>query len=162
FHFIISSLAQAEEIPQYAERWGVRSYKLYMGGYAPGNPIGLVAVDDGVFYRSMELIRDLGPYAYCMVHAENQGLYMLLTPRAHDRRRAPRIAGARHREGQPAPPERCRTRAPVGRDRARRSRPHRHRPRADPQDWRDGVGGAAGIRRPRDTSARARHVRAAA
>ena len=83
FHFIISSLAQAEEIPQYAERWGVRSYKLYMGGYAPGNPIGLVAVDDGVFFRSMELIRELGPYAYCMVHAENQGLYLFLNDRAH-------------------------------------------------------------------------------
>src|SRR2546428_7956691 len=83
FHFIISSLAQAEEIPQYASRWGVRSFKLYMGGYAPGNPIGLVAVDDGVFFRAMELIRELGPYAYCMVHAENQGLYLFLTERAH-------------------------------------------------------------------------------
>lgn len=84
FHFIISSLEQAEGIPSYAERWGVRSYKLYMGGYAPGNPIGLVAVDDGVFFRSMELIRGLGPYAYCMCHAENQGLYLLMNARAHD------------------------------------------------------------------------------
>jgi dihydroorotase-like cyclic amidohydrolase len=31
----------------------------------------------------MELIRELGPYAYCMVHAENQGLYMFLNERAH-------------------------------------------------------------------------------
>ena len=84
FHFIISSLEQAEGIPQYAERWGVRSYKLYMGGYAPGNPIGLVAVDDGVFYRAMELVRELGPYAYVMCHAENQGLYLLMNRRAHD------------------------------------------------------------------------------
>jgi len=82
FHFIISSHAQADEIPQYAERWGVRTYKLYMGGYAPGNPIGLVAVDDGVLFAAMERIRELGPYAYCMVHAENQGLYLLLTERA--------------------------------------------------------------------------------
>lgn len=81
FHFIISSLAQADEIPEYARRWGVRSFKLYMGGYAPGNPIGLVAVDDGVLYAAMERIRELGPYAYCMVHAENQGLYLLLTDR---------------------------------------------------------------------------------
>ena len=81
FHFIISSLAQADEIPEYARRWGVRSFKLYMGGYAPGNPIGLVAVDDGVIYAAMERIRELGPYAYCMVHAENQGLYLLLTDR---------------------------------------------------------------------------------
>ena len=84
FHFIIGSLEQAEGIPEYAKRWGVRSYKLYMGGYAPGNPIGLVAVDDGVFYRAMELIRELGPYAYCMCHAENQGLYLLMNERAHE------------------------------------------------------------------------------
>jgi len=84
FHFIIGGLEQAEGIPQYAERWGVRSYKLYMGGYAPGNPIGLVAVDDGVFWRSMELVRELGLYAYCMCHAENQGLYLLMNARAHD------------------------------------------------------------------------------
>jgi dihydroorotase-like cyclic amidohydrolase len=84
FHFIISSLEQAEGIPEYAARWGVRTYKLYMGGYAPGNPIGLVAVDDGVFFRSMELIRELGPYAYCMCHAENQGLYLLMNQRAHE------------------------------------------------------------------------------
>jgi len=84
FHFIISSLEQAEGIPEYAERWGVRSYKLYMGGYAPGNPIGLVAVDDGVFYRAMELVRALGAHAYVMCHAENQGLYLLMNRRAHD------------------------------------------------------------------------------
>lgn len=84
FHFIISSLEQAEGIPEYAKRWGVRSYKLYMGGYAPGNPIGLVPVDDGVFWRSMELVRELGPYAYVMCHAENQGLYMLQNHRAHE------------------------------------------------------------------------------
>ena len=83
FHFIISSLEQAEGIPEYSARWGVRSFKLYMGGYAPGNPIGLVPVDDGVLFRAMELIRELGPYAYCMVHAENQGLYLFLNDRAH-------------------------------------------------------------------------------
>lgn len=87
FHFIISSLAQAEEIPEYARRWGVRSFKLYMGGYAPGNPIGLVAVDDGVLYAAMERIRELGPFACCMVHAENQGLYLLLTDREKHRGR---------------------------------------------------------------------------
>jgi dihydroorotase-like cyclic amidohydrolase len=81
FHFIISTLEQANEIPVYAERFGVRSYKLYMGGYAVGNPIGLVAVDDGVIFRAMEHVRGLGDHAYVMVHAENQGLYLLLTER---------------------------------------------------------------------------------
>jgi dihydroorotase-like cyclic amidohydrolase len=83
FHFIISSAEQADGIPEYAKRWGVRSYKLYMGGYAPGNPIGLVPVGDDVFVRSMEHIKGLGDYAYCMCHAENQDLYMLWNERAH-------------------------------------------------------------------------------
>ena len=81
FHLIISSLEQANEIPEYHRRFGIRSFKLYMGGYAPGNVIGLVALDDGVIWTAMEHIRELGPHAYCMVHAENQGLYLLLTDR---------------------------------------------------------------------------------
>lgn len=83
FHLIVSSFEQVEEIPECAKRFGVRSYKLYMGGYAPGNPIGLVSVTDDVIWSAMEKIRALGPYAYCMVHAENYPLYHLLTDRSH-------------------------------------------------------------------------------
>jgi dihydroorotase-like cyclic amidohydrolase len=50
-----------------------------MGGYEPGNPIGLVTVTDAVLFRAMELIRELGPHAYCMVHCEDDSLVSYLT-----------------------------------------------------------------------------------
>src|SRR5581483_7205284 len=83
-------------------------------------------------------------------------------PRAHDRRRAPCGPGSRDREGEPAAARRARARATLDRDRTRRHRSHRHRPRPDPEDRGDGLGGAAGIRGPRDDAARARDLRAAA
>lgn len=79
FHFILDGMAQVEEIPQYHEQFGVSSYKFYMGGYEPGNPIGLVTVTDAVLYRAMELIRELGPHAFCMVHCEDDSLVSYLT-----------------------------------------------------------------------------------
>jgi dihydroorotase-like cyclic amidohydrolase len=79
FHFIISTMEQVEEIPRYAKEFGVTSFKFYMGGYEPGNPIGLVSVNDAVLYAAMEKIRDLGPYAWCMVHCEDDSLVCHLT-----------------------------------------------------------------------------------
>ncbi|TDC62793.1 amidohydrolase [Actinomadura sp. GC306] len=79
FHFILNSMAQIEEIPQYAERFGVRSFKFYMGGYPEGNPIGLVTVSDADLYEAMARIRGLGPYARCMVHCEDDALVEHLT-----------------------------------------------------------------------------------
>lgn len=79
FHFIISTMEQVEEIPRYAEEFGVTSFKFYMGGYEPGNPIGLVSVNDAVLYAAMEKIRELGPYAWCMVHCEDDSLVCHLT-----------------------------------------------------------------------------------
>lgn len=82
FHFILNSMAQIEEIPQYAERFGVRSFKFYMGGYSKGNPIGLVTVSDADLYEAMARIRELGPYARCMVHCEDDALVEHLTAKA--------------------------------------------------------------------------------
>lgn len=79
FHFIISTMDQVEEIPRYAEEFGVTSFKFYMGGYEPGNPIGLVTVSDAVLYAAMEKIRELGSYAWCMVHCEDDSLVCHLT-----------------------------------------------------------------------------------
>lgn len=79
FHFIIGTMAQVEEIPKYAAEFGVTSYKFYMGGYEPGNPIGLVTVNDAVLYAAMERIRELGPYGWCMVHCEDDSLVSHLT-----------------------------------------------------------------------------------
>src|SRR5262249_31975710 len=66
FHFILSNMSQVEEIPDYVREFGVPSFKFYMGGYEPGNPIGLVSVNDAVLFRAMELVREIGPYAYVM------------------------------------------------------------------------------------------------
>ena len=84
FHFIVSGLEQALKIPDYARKYDVTSFKFYMGGYAPGNPIGIVTADDGVLYAAMERIRGLGPHAYCMVHCEDQALLTLLTQRVKE------------------------------------------------------------------------------
>ncbi|WP_283138320.1 dihydroorotase [Rhizohabitans arisaemae] len=79
FHFIIATMEQVEEIPKYAEEFGVTSFKFYMGGYEPGNPIGLVTVNDALLYVAMERIRELGPYGWCMVHCEDDSLVSHLT-----------------------------------------------------------------------------------
>ncbi len=79
FHFILDSMAQIEEIPVYAQRFGVVTYKFYMGGYPAGNPIGLVTVSDADLYEAMARIRELGPYARCMVHCEDDSLVAHLT-----------------------------------------------------------------------------------
>ena len=82
FHFILDGMEQTELIPRYAGAWGVTSFKFYMGGYSPGNRIGLVTVSDAVLYRAMQLIRDLGPHGYCMVHCEDDSLVAFLTEKA--------------------------------------------------------------------------------
>ncbi|MGY1741365.1 MULTISPECIES: dihydroorotase [unclassified Blastococcus] len=79
FHFILNNMEQVYEIPDYAREFGVVSFKFYMGGYSKGNPIGLVSVDDAILYEAMARIRDLGPYAWCMVHAEDHALVEHLT-----------------------------------------------------------------------------------
>ena len=79
FHFILDGFEQVEEIPRYHDEFGISSFKFYMGGYEPGNPIGLVTVTDAVLFRAMELIRELGPHGYCMVHCEDDSLVSYLT-----------------------------------------------------------------------------------
>jgi dihydroorotase-like cyclic amidohydrolase len=81
WHFILDSMDQVEEIPEYARQLGVTSFKFYMGGYEPGNPIGLVTVNDAILFRAMELVRDLGPHGYVMVHCEDDSLVSFLTKR---------------------------------------------------------------------------------
>jgi dihydroorotase-like cyclic amidohydrolase len=85
WHFILSNPHQIDEIPLCAERFGVTTYKFYLGGYEPGNPIGLVTINDGMLYSAMEHIRELGPYAYAMVHCEDDSLVSTLTARVRER-----------------------------------------------------------------------------
>lgn len=79
FHFILDGMEQVQQIPRYFEEFGISSFKFYMGGYEPGNPIGLVTVTDAVLFVAMEHIRNLGPYGYCMVHCEDDSLVSHLT-----------------------------------------------------------------------------------
>ena len=79
FHFIVSGMEQSKDIPSFSERFDIKTFKYYMGGYAPGNPIGIVTADDGVLYAGMERIRHLGDYSFCMVHAEDHPLVELFT-----------------------------------------------------------------------------------
>lgn len=79
FHFIVSGLDQAREITEFSARFDIRTFKFYMGGYSEGNAIGIVTADDGVLYAGMERIRNLGPYNFCMVHAENHHLVEMFT-----------------------------------------------------------------------------------
>ena len=82
YHFILGGMEQVQLIPEYAALYGVTTYKFYMGGYPPGNPIGLITVDDATLFRAMEHIRGLGPYARCMVHCEDDSLVIHLTAKA--------------------------------------------------------------------------------
>ena len=79
FHFIVSGLEQSKDIPSFSYRFNIKTFKFYMGGYAPGNPIGIVTADDGVLYAGMERIRNLGDFSFCMVHAEDHPLVELFT-----------------------------------------------------------------------------------
>ena len=79
FHFIVSGMEQSKDILNFSDRFGIKTFKYYMGGYEPGNPIGIVTADDGVLYAGMERIRHLGDYSFCMVHAEDHPLVELFT-----------------------------------------------------------------------------------
>jgi len=79
FHFIVSGLDQAKAIAEVSNRFGIKTFKFYMGGYSPGNPVGIVTADDGVLYTGMERIRHLGDFAFCMVHAEDHAMVELFT-----------------------------------------------------------------------------------
>jgi len=79
FHFIVSGLGQAKDIENFSSKFDIVTFKFYMGGYSEGNPIGIMTADDGVLYAGMERIRNLGPYNYCMVHAEDHALVEMFT-----------------------------------------------------------------------------------
>jgi dihydroorotase-like cyclic amidohydrolase len=79
FHFIVSGLGQAKDIENFSKKFEIATFKFYMGGYSEGNPIGIVTADDGVLYAGMERIRNLGPYNFCMVHAEDNALVEMFT-----------------------------------------------------------------------------------
>jgi len=77
--FMLETDAQAEEIPLYAEKWGVTSHKLYLQSMRPeldkywgGRRAGLGhGFDDGTVYLAMERTAQIGPPAIMSAHMEN-------------------------------------------------------------------------------------------
>jgi dihydroorotase-like cyclic amidohydrolase len=61
---------QAEAIPEYAEAYGVRSFKFFMSGFPGICP----AVDDAILLRGFQQVARVGPDAVACVHAENGSL----------------------------------------------------------------------------------------
>ncbi len=69
-HLPIFTHRQLQEIPIYAARYGITSFKAYMCGIP-----GLIpAVDDAFLFDIMEAVAALGPGAILCIHAENEEL----------------------------------------------------------------------------------------
>lgn len=83
-HLVILNRRQLEELPVYASRYGVRSFKTYMCGIP-----GLIPeVEDDFLVDVMEAVASLGTDAVLNVHAENHRLVRRATERM--KRAAPR------------------------------------------------------------------------
>lgn len=75
FHLAIMTPEQQQEIPAYAEEFGITSYKMYMSGIP-----GLIPdVDDGFMLQTLERVAGMGDKALACVHAENPHLIRVAT-----------------------------------------------------------------------------------
>jgi dihydroorotase-like cyclic amidohydrolase len=74
FHFGVQSMQHIEEMGEYADRYGVRSHKMYFG-YGQGNPLGIEGAHDGWLWDALRKLRDI-PGGWLCIHAEN---YHVLT-----------------------------------------------------------------------------------
>ena len=100
FHPQIFTEEQIEEIPGYAEQYGIRSFKFYMSGMP-----GIVkSVTDDVLLHGFRTVASLGPDAVACVHCETGALIDARAQRTEDaqaRRHAEGLGGcaSRHRRG---------------------------------------------------------------
>jgi dihydropyrimidinase len=80
FHPVIGLDAHIAQIPELVAR-GVASFKHYNLVYNNdrGRQLGIYPCDDELLYRSFEAIRDAGPHAVAMVHAEDGPIINYLT-----------------------------------------------------------------------------------
>jgi dihydropyrimidinase/dihydroorotase len=85
---ILANDAQAEEIPEYAEKFGITSFKYYLhmmrpenSGCLSQNRMGFFGFDDGTVYRGMEHVARLGPPGIVSLHCENWGIVRVLEER---------------------------------------------------------------------------------
>ena len=70
FHPQIFTEQQIEEIPGYAEQYGIRSFKFYMSGM----PGVVKSVTDDVLLQGFRTVASLGPDAVACVHCETGAL----------------------------------------------------------------------------------------
>ena len=85
---ILANDGQAEEIPEYAEKFGITSFKYYLHMMRPENSgwlsqkrMGFFGFDDGTVYRGMEHVAKLGPPGIVSLHCENWGIVRVLEER---------------------------------------------------------------------------------
>lgn len=85
---ILANDGQAEEIPEYAEKFGITSFKYYLHMMRPENSgwlsqkrMGFFGFDDGTVYRGMEHVARLGPPCIVSLHCENWGIVRVLEER---------------------------------------------------------------------------------
>ncbi len=78
FTYMIETDQHAEEIPEYAEEWGVTSFKLYLHcqqtddeSWASRRAGMAHGFDDGMVYVAMENTSELGPPGVVSIHPEN-------------------------------------------------------------------------------------------
>jgi len=70
FHLTISCQQHLEEIPQYVNEYGIRSFKIYLSG-VPGI---IPDIDDGFMTRIYEKLAETGQRCTVCIHAENASL----------------------------------------------------------------------------------------
>src|SRR5688572_15947877 len=69
YHFGVQSTQHIDEMPEYAERYGVRSHKMYFG-YGQNNPLGIVGAHDGWLWDALRTLAKIDGGWLC-IHAEN-------------------------------------------------------------------------------------------
>ena len=75
FSAVIGTTKQIDELPAFAQKCGVCSYKFYMAyTQDEASVFGILAVDDAQFLHGLETVRKIGMPAMAMVHAENMSI----------------------------------------------------------------------------------------
>lgn len=77
-HVIVGNIAQAEEIPACATKFGVTSFKFYIGAGGAELYPGTIGASDGAVYIGLSHIAKLGYPTTAMVHAENWQIFFAL------------------------------------------------------------------------------------
>jgi len=85
---ILANDAQADEIPEYVDRFGITSFKYYLhmmrpeaSGWLSQKRMGFFGFDDGTVYRGMEHVGKLGTPCIVSLHCENWGIVRILEER---------------------------------------------------------------------------------